>query len=107
MNKVDDEEEDLKNFFSEIKTKDELKSVPEFLIARKQKQRWLIPIGVAASLAIFLWFAVMKEPPATANHQVIIITLEKGKNQEIQFTIEESTELESWESTTSSLLTEF
>lgn len=101
------EDQNLQNFFSEMKAKDSAMVVPQFPKIRKSKSWSLIPIGIAASLALLAWFYRGDEPIQTLDHDVIIITLEAGQNNELQFKIESTTELESWESPTSSLLTEF
>jgi hypothetical protein len=58
-------------------------------------------------LAVAAWFYFGNEQTQTLDHDLIIITIEEGQNNELQFKIERTTELESWESPTSSLLTEF
>lgn len=107
--KTTDNIEDLElfNFFSEMKAKDRSKELPEFPKSKKTKIWQLIPIGIAASLALIAWFYMAKESNQNLDQEVIIITLEEGKNNELQFRIETTTELESWESSTSSLMTEF
>jgi hypothetical protein len=101
------EDQNLKHFFSEMKSKDSGIAVPQFPKIRKSKSWSLIPIGIAASLAVAAWFSWENEEPQTLDYDVIIITLEEGLNEELQFRIERTTELESWESPTSSLLREF
>jgi hypothetical protein len=101
------EDKDLQDFFAEMKAKDNFKELPEFPKPKQTKIWQLIPIGIAASLALIAWFYMAKEPNQKLDQEVIIITLEEGKNNELQFRIETTTELESWESSTSSLLTEF
>jgi hypothetical protein len=101
------EDQNLQHFFSEMKAKDSTMVVPQFPKIRKSKSWSLIPIGIAASLALLAWFYRGDEPIQTLDYDVIIITLEEGKDNELQFKIESTTELESWESPTSSLLTEF
>jgi hypothetical protein len=101
------EDQDLQNFFSEMKSKDSAIALPQFPKIRKSKSWSLIPIGIAASLVVAAWFYFGNEQTQTLDHDVIIITIEEGQNKELQFKIERTTELESWESPTSSLLTEF
>ena len=43
----------------------------------------------------------------TADSDVVIITLEEGPDQEMQFNIEHTNEMDIWESPTASLLTEY
>ncbi|WP_194778520.1 hypothetical protein [Pararhodonellum marinum] len=105
--KDNSEEQNLKIFFSEMKAKDSALVIPQFPKIRKSKSWSLIPLGIAASLALLAWFDRGDKPIQTLDHDVIIITLEEGENNELQFIIESTTELESWESPTSSLLTEF
>lgn len=101
------EDQNLQLFFSEMKAKDSTITVPQFPKIRKSKSWSLIPIGIAASLALLAWFYRGDEPIQTLDYDVIIITLEEGENNELKFKIESTTEFESWESSTSSLLTEF
>jgi hypothetical protein len=97
----------IESFFEDMRKADQSLDVPAFPETKNKKINWLIPVGLAASilLAGFLFFE--KEPEVKAPAEVIIITLEQGPNHEQQFKIEESTYLETWESSTSSLLTEF
>jgi len=101
------EDQNLQHFFREMKVKDSAIAVPQFPKISKPKSWSLIPIGIAASLAVAAWFYLGNEQTRALDHDVIIITLEEGLNKELQFKIERTTELESWESPTSSLLTEF
>lgn len=101
------EDQDFQDFFSEMKAKDSTIVVPQFPRIRKSKSWGLIPIGIAASLALLAWFYRGDGSTEPLNHDLIIITLEEGQNKELQFKIESTTELESWESPTSSLLTDF
>jgi hypothetical protein len=48
-----------------------------------------------------------QEPVAEAPSEVIIISLQENENNEQEFTIEEKAYIDVWESSTSSLLTEF
>ncbi len=108
MKTIDNSEyQNLQNFFREMKAKDSTIEVPQFPKIRKSKSWGLIPLGIAATLAFLAWFYMGNEPIPTLNKDVIIITLEEGQDNELQFKIESTTELESWESPTSSLLTEF
>jgi hypothetical protein len=97
----------IKSFFEDMRKADQNLDVPAFPETKTRKINWLIPVGVAASLFLagFLFFE--KEPEVKAPAEVIIITLEQGPNHEQQFKIKETTYLDTWESSTSSLLTEF
>jgi len=97
----------IESFFEDMRKADQSLDVAAFPETKTRKTNWFIPVGVAASfmLAGFLFFE--KEPEVKAPAEVIIITLEQGPNHKQQFKIEESTYLETWESSTSSLLTEF
>jgi len=97
----------IKSFFEDMRTKDQNLEIPEFPKPKTRSINWIIPVGIAASLFLagFLFFE--KEPEVKAPAEVIIITLEEGPNNEQQFKIQESTYLDTWESGTSSLLTEF
>lgn len=97
----------IESFFKDMRKADQNLEVPAFPESKTRKINWLIPVGIAASLVLagFLFFE--KEPEVKAPAEVIIITLENGPNHDQQFKIQESTYLETWESSTSSLLTEF
>jgi hypothetical protein len=97
----------IKSFFEEMRKEDQNLEIPVFPKPKTRSINWLIPVGIAASLFLagFLFFE--KEPLTNAPAEVIIITLEEGPNQEMQFSIEHTTEMEIWESPTSSLLTEY
>ncbi len=97
----------IESFFEEMKANDQNLEIPPFPEKQPKKINWIIPIGIAASLLLagFLFYEKAPEPEVPA--EVIIITLEEGPNQEQQFKITESTYLDTWESSTSSLLTEF
>jgi len=97
----------IESFFRDMRKADQNLEVPAFPESKTRKINWLIPIGIAASLMLagFLFFE--KKPEVKAPAEIIIITLENGPNHEQQFKIQESTYLETWESNTSSLLTEF
>jgi hypothetical protein len=101
-------DKEIQDFFDQLKEIDQRVQIPAFPEPAKQNQiKWWIPIGIAASLAVAAWLFPGNEPNQSLDKDVIIITLEEGKNHELQFKIESTTELESWESPTSSLLTEF
>ncbi len=101
-------DKELQTFFHQMKEKNGKIQVPDFPeLTKKSSLNWWIPMGIAASLALGFWFVSEKEPESGLQHDVIIITLEEDANNEMQFKIESTTELESWESSTSSLLTEF
>lgn len=103
-------DQELQGFFDALKAEDRNLSIPEFPSVPKQKSiSWWIPMGIAASLVAGFFLFGEKESDQTPAPigEVIIITLEEGPNQELQFNIEETTEMDIWESPTASLLTEF
>lgn len=102
------EEDNLKAFFEELKKKDQKLIIPEFPVLESKKSiQWWIPVGIAASLALGAFFISSEEKQVQPNPEVLIITLEEGPNQELQFHIQETSEMDIWESPTASLLTEF
>jgi hypothetical protein len=94
-------------FFEQMIAKDKDLSIPPFRSQKPKKINPWIPIGIAASLALIciaVWYEKpIPDPPA----EVIIITLHQGENHQQEITIEEKTHLETWESSTSSLLTDY
>ena len=102
------EEDNLKAFFEELKKQDQKLIIPEFPVLESKKRiHWWIPVGIAASLALGAFFISSEKKQVQPSPEVLIITLEEGPNQELQFHIQETTEMDIWESPTASLLTEF
>jgi hypothetical protein len=104
-----EEDQELRSFFQAMKEKDERIALPEFPDIKKTKSiNWWIPVGIAASLVA--GFILMQEEEPTAAPpvgEVVIITLEERPDQELQFNIEHTNEMDIWESPTASLLTEY
>ena len=108
--KLQEEDQEIHAFFQALKEKDKNVPVPKFPEIKKTKTiNWWIPMGIAASLAAGFFFLGEKEPPAPPAQvgEVVIITLEEGPDQEMQFNIEHTNEMDIWESPTASLLTEY
>jgi hypothetical protein len=97
----------INSFFEDMRKEDQNLEIPAFPKPKTRSINWLIPVGIAASLFLVGFLFYEKEAEVKAPAEVIIITLEQGPNQEQQFKIKESTYLDTWESSTSSLLTEF
>ncbi|MCH6199793.1 hypothetical protein MMU07_09385 [Aquiflexum sp. LQ15W] len=101
-------DKELQSFFDQLKENDRGIQIPAFPeVIKPRSINWWIPMGIAASLALgfFLWPQQKQELNLPA--EVIIITLEKDENNNQQILIEEKTYLETWESPTASLLTEY
>lgn len=100
-------DEMLHSFFSEMKKQDQQLEIPEFPEAKVKAINWWLPSGIAASFLVgcFWFFQLSQAPEAPA--EVIIISLEQGENNGQQIIIEEKAFIDTWESTTSSLLTDF
>lgn len=105
-----EKDQDLQRFFDELKVKDRELEIPEFEGLPKPKSNmtplWLT-VGIAASLLLFAPLIWPEEEIIEAPTDVLIITLEEDENQEQQFTIQQTTYLDTWESPTSFLLTEY
>ncbi|MEP1087249.1 hypothetical protein [Algoriphagus sp.] len=99
--------EQLERFFSQMKKKDEQLKIPDFPEVKAQKFGLWIPTGIAASIG--LAFLVFQDPTPIESTapEVVIITLQEDENQNQHFTIEETTFLDTWESPTASLLTDY
>jgi hypothetical protein len=104
-----EEDRELRSFFQSIKQKDERIAVPEFPEIKKTRSiNWWIPAGIAASLTVGFILTQEKEPTAAPPiREVVIFTLEEGPDQELQFNIEHTNEMDIWESPTATLLTEY
>jgi hypothetical protein len=101
-------DKELQNFFQAMKEKDLEIPTPDFPeLAKAKNFNWWIPMGIAASLLLGIFFLPKENTIPEAPVDVIIITLQQDKNQEPQILIEEKTYLETWESPTSSLLAEY
>ncbi len=104
-----EEEQDIQGFFHAMIEKDLEIPVPDFPKFKKTRTiNWWIPTGIAASLALGFFLFGEKETAVTPPiGDIVIITLEEGPNQEMQFNIEHTNEMDIWESPTASLLTEY
>jgi flagellar biosynthesis/type III secretory pathway M-ring protein FliF/YscJ len=101
-------DKEIESFFAQMREKDREIQIPDFPKAKRQRSiYWWIPLGIAASLVTAAWFFARDKAVQPLEQDVIIITLEEKQNNELQFKIERTSELESWESPTSSLLNEF
>ena len=108
--KGQEDDQNIRGFFNAMIEKDLEIQEPDFPEFKKPKTiNWWIPAGIAASLIVGFLLLDEKEPPApsTPIGEVVIITLEEGPDQELQFNIEHTTEMDIWESPTASLLTEY
>lgn len=97
----------LEGFFAEMKEKDKELLIPSFPQQKKSRNWMLVPIGIAASLFLLMWFNTDNEPAYTLDHDVVIITMEGGTDQELEFDIQTASSIDIWEAPTSSLITEF
>lgn len=99
--------EQLDQFFDRMKKRDERIEIPAFPDIKTRKFGFWIPTGIAASMIFALLFIQESTPVESPSPDVVIITLQEDENQNQHFTIEESTFLDTWESPTASLLTEY
>jgi hypothetical protein len=99
--------EQLEQFFDQMKKQDGHLKSPAFPLLKKRRVNLWIPIGIAAS--VILAFMLIKEPKAIHDRpgEVVIITLHTDENGDQHFTIEQTTHLDTWESPTTSLLTQY
>ncbi|GAB2478485.1 hypothetical protein [Algoriphagus taiwanensis] len=99
---------ELKTFFQELRKQDEQLIIPPFPeVEKKSRSIWWIPAGIAATLLLGAFFLPLEKSAEPTAPEVLIITLEEGPNQELQFHIQETNEMDIWESPTASLLTEY
>ncbi|MCR9081417.1 MAG: hypothetical protein NXH89_03295 [Cyclobacteriaceae bacterium] len=97
----------LESFFSGMKKQDQTIQIPEFPETKVRSINWWIPSGIAATVLLGGFLLTRQEPVAEAPSEVIIISLQENENDEQEFIIEEKAYIDVWESSTSSLLTEF
>ncbi|PZX52671.1 hypothetical protein [Algoriphagus chordae] len=100
-------DEQLEKFFAQMKKQDEQLETPAFPEVKTRKFGFWIPAGIAASMSLAFLFVQEPTPVESVSPEVVIITLQEDEHQNQQFTIEESTFLDTWESPTASLLTEY
>ncbi|MFC5626399.1 hypothetical protein [Algoriphagus winogradskyi] len=100
-------DEQLERFFDQMKKQDERIEIPAFPEVKTRKFGFWIPAGIAASMIFAFLFIQEPAPIESTTPEVVIITLVEDENQNQHFTIEESTFLDTWESPTASLLTEY
>jgi hypothetical protein len=107
MRPEQENDSNLKSYFQELRKQDEQMNIPPFPEVKKKSHRlWWIPVGIAATLLLGVFF-LQQEKPAEPAPEVLIITLEEGPDQELQFHIQETNEMDIWESPTASLLTDY
>jgi hypothetical protein len=99
--------EQLERFFDQMKKQDQHLEIPAFPEVKTRKFSFWIPTGIAASMGLAFLFIQEPAPKENVTPEVVIITLQEDENQNQHFTIEESTFLDTWESPTASLLTEY
>jgi hypothetical protein len=99
--------EQLERFFDQMKKQDQHLEIPAFPEVKTRKFSFWIPTGIAASMGLAFLFIQEPAPIENVTPEVVIITLQEDENQNQHFTIEESTFLDTWESPTASLLTEY
>ncbi len=99
--------EQLDRFFDQMKKQDEHLEIPAFPEVKTRKLGFWIPAGIAASMIFAFLFIQKPTPVERPAPEVVIITLHEDENHNQHFTIEESTFLDTWESPTASLLTEY
>ena len=113
MNISDDE---LKKVFSELRSEDmERLEIPSFeqVVDRKKsaRTRYLIPIGVAASLIlgvlIFLQPDYSNTSEQSGSEEIILLGKEQTESTDELLDGEEAFVADSWESPTSSLIADF
>ncbi|WP_026953125.1 hypothetical protein [Algoriphagus mannitolivorans] len=102
-----DQEPELNTFFQELRKQDEQLLIPPFpKLEKKSRFLWWIPAGIAATILLGAFF-LPREKEVEPAPEVLIITLVEGPDQELQFHIQETTEMDIWESPTASLLTDY
>ncbi|UZD22029.1 hypothetical protein PBT90_00970 [Algoriphagus halophytocola] len=99
--------EQLERFFDQMKKQDKRVEIPAFPEVKSRKFNFWIPAGIAASMSLAFLFIPKPSAIEEPTPEVVIITLQEDENQNQHFTIEESTFLDTWESPTASLLTEY
>ncbi|WP_192347266.1 hypothetical protein [Algoriphagus sp. Y33] len=97
----------LERFFDQMKKQDQQLEIPAFPEVKTRKFSFWIPAGIAASMIFAFLFIQKPAPIESVSPEVVIITLQEDENHNQHFIIEESTFLDTWESPTASLLTEY
>lgn len=102
-----DNDQLLRDFFAEMKAKDQKIKTPEFPEVKARSINWWLPIGIAATLLLggFYFLSPQESPDTSAD--LLIITLQENEYSQQELIIEEKDYIDVWESTTTSLLTDF
>lgn len=108
MNRSD---EDIKEFFAEMRNDDHNISVPEFDDIKKShqpKRRFLLPLGIAASLLLLVsvYFILDQEQDQSQTVE-LIISLGKEETINTQQLITKESAIDAWTSPTNSLIDDF
>ncbi|GGG15316.1 hypothetical protein GCM10011344_14900 [Dokdonia pacifica] len=103
------ENQDIKSFFEDMRKEDSKHTIPEFEEVFPEKKtsklRYLLPIGIAASL--LLGFGVWtKNPKTTEQEEALVITIENQESTTETLLLEDPSVF-SWESSTASLINDF
>lgn len=103
------ENKEIKSFFDDMRKEDLKNTIPDFEAVfpqkRKSKIRYIIPVGIAASLIV--GFGIWNKKPETiTEEETLVISLE---NQETTTDVLLSDDLSvfDWESSTASLINDF
>lgn len=98
---------ELQEFFAEMKQQDSRTQIPPLPKFRRSKNWLWIPFGIAASVLMGIFYFSPNQSDYKLEEDIIIISLKQDMNNELQFSIESTTSMDSWEAPSSSLLTEF
>ena len=104
-------DEEIKKFFAEMRTTDNIVPIPDFDETKKNhqpKRRFLLPFGIAASLVIMVGtYFIVHQPQDRAPSVELIISLGKEEAISTEGLITIESPIDSWTSPTSSLIDDF
>jgi hypothetical protein len=104
----DESEKEIESFFAQLKEQDKAVQIPDFPQAKSSRRlHWWLPVGIAAALAVGFWLGRSEPVKTELESDLVIIRLVEDENQGQQIIIEKTSNIDVWESPTSSLLTEY
>jgi hypothetical protein len=103
-----DKDPELIDFFAELSSKDAKVKLPDLPKTQTKMFNWLLPMGVAASVLLGVFFFNHQNQEDTLlKDQVVITMYGEGNEGDIQFEIKEVSSIDTWEPATQSLLEGF
>jgi|GEM_PF-3226456 len=109
MNQHDD---DLQDFFADMRKRDEQVSIPEYETLTRRKTRWrtmgMVSLGMAAALVIaFTFYFNTEKKPVNQVDMAWVITLSPNGGTTTQSLISNESDIDTWEAPSDFLIDDF